>query len=267
MMKLVLMVGIAYWLFVTGCSEGFLIENGKPAIVHLRGGDRKVRYIPGADAATFKSLDNAKDARATYAIDAKRVYMGYWGNAMAIEMADPVTFKILTSTGTYTADKDRIYWFGVELEGADPATFRIIEQPYAIDANQAYAGITSFTVHSLENFEVLQTRDISSPITNRGNQTVIKDRDKICISGWSRDGIAYYWSGIELKGADYDSLAILNDCHAKDKKTVYFYGKPIRSADAESFVIVGPGSVRGRDKKYEYKLGKRVGRRKPLNGK
>ncbi len=256
---------LVVWLLFGG-GTGFQIENGKPAIVSDNAAyGRKSRPIPGADAATFKALENAKGARATYALDAKQVYIGYWHNAMSIDSADPATFSIFTPDGAYTKDKDRVYWFGVELEGADPATFRIIKSPYAIDANRAFAGITPFAVRSLENFEVLKIDGFDPPIINRHRNLVIKDRSEVSVFGWSRDGIAYYWGSTKLKGAAYDSLTILNTCHAKDKKTVYYRGKRIRGADAESFVIVGPGDVCGRDKNYEYKLGKRIGRVEPPN--
>jgi len=252
---------LGLWLVLGGCGKkGFRIESGKPAIVSFAGGGKTVRHIPRADAETFKALENAEDARAIYAIDAKRTYIGYWNHAMPIESADPTTFSIITPDGTYTKDKDRVYWYGVELQGADPATFQIIKEPYTVDANRAYAGVIPFVVHSLENFEVLQVRNIYSPIGNKGNRLVAKDRSKSHVSGWSRDGIAYYWGGIELKGADYESLAILNDLHAKDKGAVYFRGKPIRGADAETFITVSPGVISGRDRNHEYEKGKRVAR-------
>lgn len=256
-LKLSLFFGVIFLYLGVGCGTGFRVENGKPAIVSSAPLERVVRYIPGADAETFKALDNAEDARATYAIDAKRAYIGYWGHAMPIESADPATLSIITPDGAYTKDKDRVYWFGVEIEGADPASFRIVEAPYALDANRAYAGIFPFEVRSLENFQVLQTKNRNRPIENRGNSTVVRDREEILMSGWARDGISYYWGSSELKGADYDVLTILNDLHAKDDKTVYFRGKPISGADADSFVIVGSGSIRGRDKHSEYKRGKR----------
>jgi len=246
-------------------GKGFRVENGKPAIVSSAPFERVVRHIPGADTKTFKSLDNAKDAQATYAVDGKRVYIGYWNHAMPIDSADPTTFSIITTDGAYAKDKERVYWFGVELEGADPATFRILEEPYAVDGSRAYAGIIPFEVHSLGNFEVLQVNGVNRPIGNRGNRLVTENRDEAYVSGWSRDGIAYYWGGTELKGADYDSLTILNDRHAKDSKSVFYRGALINGADAESFVVIRPGSIRGHDRNFEYKLGKRIGRAKQPN--
>lgn len=253
---------IQYFSIMFG-HEGFRIIKGKPAIVHpFPVGD--VYPLRSADAATFKVLDSAEDARAIYAVDANRVYLGYRHQYMPIDLADPATFTILSEDGQYTADKDRVYWYGVELEGADPTSFRVLKAPYAVDANRVYVGISPLAVHSLENFEVLRVQGVTSPVTNTSPRGLLKEKDpsKAYVNGWSRDGIAYYWGGTELEDADYDSLAILNDLHAKDKHTVYFRGKPIRGADAESFVIVGPGSISGRDKNFEYDLGKRVGPRK-----
>ena len=263
LIKIFLVCLVVVWLVFSRCTEGFRVENGKPALVKLGVNGREINYIQGADPETFKSLDNAEDSRIIYAADAHRVYMGSSSFFyMLIDSADPGTFKILTSDGIYTADKDHVYWFGVELEEADPATFRVIENPYAVDVNRAYAGIVPFKVHSTQNFEVYEVGGYNRPTIKRNKVLIIEDRSKAYVSGWSRDGTAYYWGGNELKGADYDSLEILNGLHAKDFKTVYFKDEPISGADAESFNIVGTGSIRGQDNNFEYKEGQRVGRRK-----
>lgn len=248
-------------LLLNGCGKsGFQLDHGKPAIVAVNASEgRRVRYIPGADAASFKPLDNADDTEVAYASDVTRVYIAMYNyDAMPVESAHPATFTILTKDGAYTADKDRVYWFGVELAGADPTTFRVVKSPCAVDSQRAYIGITPLEVHSVENFEVLQVDSFESPIANRDQHLVVKDPNKAYVSSWSRDGVAYYWGATELEGADYDSLVLLNEFYAKDKATVYFKGKPIRRADADSFMVVGPGSISARDKGGEFESGQRV---------
>jgi len=112
---------------------------------------------------------------------------------------------------------------------------------------------------------VLSVGGVNRPIHVQNDELVVRGPEDTYVSGWSRDGTAYYWGSIKLQDADYNSLEILNDLHAKDDASVYFRGKEIRGADAETFVIVGPGSVRGRDKNSEYELGKRTGRLKNKN--
>ena len=46
------------------------------------------------------------------------------------------------------------------------------------------------------------------------------------------------------------------------KTLSFFRGRSILGADAEYFTTVGPGETKGRDKNFEYKLGKRVDRKK-----
>jgi hypothetical protein len=249
-------------LAVSGCGYGFRNEGGKPALVSWTGNGRTVRYVEGADADTFRALDNADNAEALYAADDKRVYIGKNNHSMPIESADPASFSILTPDGAYTADKQRVYWYGIELRGANPDTFRILKNPYGVDATRAYVGITPLEVHAVNDFEVLEVSGFNRPISVRSSRLVVEDPDEAHVSGWSRDGVSYYWGATELEGADYDSLVVLNECHAKDKRRVYYKGKPIPSADVETFVTVGPGDISGRDKNYEYEKGQAVGRAK-----
>lgn len=242
-------------------DRGFTVYRGEPAIISW-GGSKRISYVSGADPETFVALEGKEGAEAIYAADATRVYVGVNGSALPIEGSDPQTFTILRPDGTYAADTSRVYWYGIELPGAEPQSFRLLQPPYAVDSERAYVGVLPLEVHSIRSFEVLQVSGFNLPVISQHFQLVVKDKDKAYVSGWSRDGVAYYWGTTELKGADYDSLTILNGLYAKDKNKVYYKGKPISGADAESFVTVGPGDISGRDKNYEYEKGERVGRAK-----
>lgn len=246
-------------LLIGGCDKGFQMENGKPAIVGWAGG-RTVQYLDGADPNSFKVLEGKKDAKAIYAVDAERVYLGINSYAMKIDSADPSSFSILTADGAYAADEKRVFWFGVQVPGADPDSFEVLQEPYAKDSKRVYVGITPLEVHALKNFEVLKVHPFDRPISAETNRLVVKAPEDVYVSGWSRDGVAYYWAAKELEGVDYDSLVLLNDLYAKDKHQVYYEGKPIRGADAKTFEVVGPGSIAARDKDFIYEQGKAVKR-------
>jgi hypothetical protein len=246
-----------------GNAHGFMLEKGKPVLVTINAAvGRKATPIPGADAATFKALDHQKDAKVVYALDSQQAYIAYKNSAMIVDRADPASFSIHTSDGTYSMDKQRVYWYGVELPGADPGSFKIIQAPYAIDAKRAYAGTTPVEVESLEKFQVLDVHYATRPIIGGRNGLEVRERKETGISGWSRDGSHYFWGVIKLERADYNSVTILNETHAKDSSRVYFRGEPIQGADAASFETVSPGVISGRDEDYEYELGKRAGPRK-----
>ncbi|QDU57492.1 DKNYY domain-containing protein [Aeoliella mucimassa] len=248
---------------IAGCGKpGFQIENGKPVMVEMNAAvGRESTPIPGADPKTFKPLEYGKNVNAIYAIDANQAYIGYISRAMAIPLSDPATFKIITPNGDYAADENRVYWYGVEVPGADPASFRILKTPCAVDSQRAYIGLKPLEVHSLDHFEVLQIDFWNMPIGNANGRLMAKDLREHWVPAWSRDGVAYYWEATELEGADYESLKILNDVYAKDKATVYFQGKPVRGADAETFVV-GVG-MNGSDKNHEYNTGRRVPTKSP----
>jgi hypothetical protein len=254
----VLILCILVGFSTVGCSEGFQFEGGKPAIVAWVG-SRSIQYLDGADPKTFRVLDSAENAVATYAMDANHVYIGVNNRAMRIESADPKTFKVLTDNGAYSADDARVYWYGVELKGADPKSFLIIKEPYGVDKERVYVGTAPIKVSSLKDFEVLRVDGVNLPVNPQMNELVLQADKKSFISGWSRDGESYYWGAVKIDGADYDSLEILNDWHAKDRSRVYYKGEPIPGVDAASFVVTGEGVIRGQDKKYEYLKGKRIG--------
>lgn len=250
---------IVYWLTVARIEEGFQIVRGKPAIVGSAPLERTVRYIREAEAESFRALDSAEGAQAIYAVDAHSVFIGMNNHAMRIESADPSSFGIMTPDGDYASDKDRVFWYGREVTGANPQTFVILKVPYGIDGHAAFAGIERFEVKNLGGFEVISVDGYDRPIGVRSGRLSLKSREDSYVSGWCRDGEVYYWGCTYLEGADYNTLSILNSQYAKDHRTVFYRGKRVPGADAESFVTVGPGDVKGKDARNEYSLGKRVG--------
>ncbi len=241
-----------------GCdgSTGFLVVDGKPAFVSSAPLERIVRPIPGADANSFKALDSTKNSRALYAVDHKRVYIGYLGQSMPIEGADPATFEIRTPDGKYCSDAARVYWYGIEIMNADPKTFQVRKSPYAIDKNRAYCGLESLEVDSPENFEVLLGSKHYCPIQNRNHKLVPQEEENLQMAVWSRDNSTYFWGASKLAGIDYASFKVLNELYGKDKDKVYFRGNSIPEADAASFISIGV--IGGQDANWEYKHGRRV---------
>ena len=256
-----------FTFFCGGCGNGritqpgFQIVDGEPAFVSIDGGyGVRVKHIPGADAASFKALDSAKGARATYAVDANQAYVGYRGNYMPFGLEDPTTFAVLTKDGSYTSDHNRVYWFGVQLEGADPESFRILKAPYSADSERVYVGIVPMDVHSIDDFEVVKLVGYDPPVQGQSGHALRLEHVEAPVYGWSRDGTAYYWNTTEVVDADYDTLRVLNCLYAKDDSHVFFKGKKMRGADAATFEVAGPGEITGRDRKYKYNLGERTGR-------
>ena len=48
--------------------------------------------------------------------------------------ADGSSLKLLTDSGTFARDENHVFFFGVALEGADPATFQVLERHFGKDS-------------------------------------------------------------------------------------------------------------------------------------
>jgi len=252
---------------LSGCGDGFKVENGRVAYESWNESQGKVtNYGEDADPRTFQPLDHDKNARAIYARDARHVFMLIHTRPVTVEAADPASFTIFTIDGVYAKDNNRVYYWGVELKGADPSTFRVLQTPFSRDSKRAFVVTTEIPVHKIESFEVVHTPGVH--ILPWGNAPPVCSSDGIKGSsslrpepygatlGYSRDGISYYLGGKEIKGVDYKSFVVLNERYAKDKNFVYYLGDPIADADPASFQVVGPTVIRGCDKNHEYVDGK-----------
>jgi DKNYY family len=51
--------------------------------------------------------------------------------------ADAVTFRALE--GPYASDSRRVFWMGKTIDGADPATFRVLNAAFECSADQQHA--------------------------------------------------------------------------------------------------------------------------------
>lgn len=89
--------------------------------------------IIGADPSTFTVVWD--DITGNYSKDKNSVY--YFTSTLS---ADPNTFEIMGggTPGSYAKDIEGVYYFGKKIAGADPSTFRIIDDTYAEDINRKY---------------------------------------------------------------------------------------------------------------------------------
>jgi hypothetical protein len=84
--------------------------------------------IDKADPATFRVLGGA------YATDGQRAfYFDEWVPDVALESFHPME-------APYAGDAERVYWMGTTIDGADPATFRVLNASFecSADAEHAY---------------------------------------------------------------------------------------------------------------------------------
>lgn len=86
--------------------------------------------IAGADPATFRVMPES----ANYALDARRVYF----RGVPLEGANPATWRMIEDSN-YATDGALVFYMGTRVPGADAATFQVHPaQRRANDARQFY---------------------------------------------------------------------------------------------------------------------------------
>ena len=160
--------------------------------------------VPLADRKTFTSL-----GRGGYGMDYANVFF----RGVIVEGADPATFTKVPRQGAswqqscYFKDKHDVYYLGQVLKGADAETFRYEGVHYAVDKNNVYVGDVALDIDPNE-------------YTLRGDYIL-------------GSGKVYYGTNL-LVNVNPDSFILLEDGYATDGHKVIYYGK-LTNADALTF--------------------------------
>jgi DKNYY family len=223
-------------------GKAFEVEGADSASFHafdtLYARDKSHVYytgnpIPGADAATFELLnrpDFGKDKSHVYQrehpisddpahfalLDAdlsKDSGAVYWSDGHVLS-TDPARFVIISNNDhlLYTKDSRTVWVNGNPIEGADPATFQVLQGGYSRDDQQMFY----FTDHVVD-------ADMSSFRTLDGSYAV--------------DTKHAYWMGKTIIGADPATFRVLNanfECSA-DQTRAYYRQTVIANTDPNTF--------------------------------
>jgi hypothetical protein len=189
--------------------------------------------LRGADAASFQPLDRpgwAKDARHVYLRDtpisddpahfelfdgnlAKDRAAVYWSDGSVLS-DDPAHFAIVSNAEHYlfTKDGDTVHVNGRPIDGADPATFRVLGGAYSTDGPSGF-----YFSERIPDADVASLRPLEAP--------------------YADDGKRVYWMGKPIDGADPATFRVLNanfECSA-DSRRAYYRQAVIAGAEPESF--------------------------------
>ncbi|MGJ3231498.1 MAG: DKNYY domain-containing protein [Oceanicaulis sp.] len=113
------------------------------------------------------------------------------------------------------ADRDTVWLYGEPVPGADPASFRRLAPPYAIDARNAYSGRLRIEVCDLPSFRVvgegIDSFGIDDQCVFAGTFRVpVEDSASFELlgAGYAGDVIAVYWRQHRIEGADQDTFHV-----------------------------------------------------------
>lgn len=143
-----------------------------------------------------------------YARDDRHVYY----QDELLDGADGATFEVME---TFAKDKRRAYYYGRPLAGADMASWAILDSPYSRDQHAVFFGS-----------EIIPGAD---PLTFE--RLPLGDR-------WARDSKAVYYADKALPGVDVSTFAQLDYEYAKDAHQVFYGSERVIGADAKTFKVV-----------------------------
>ncbi|MFH1533577.1 MAG: DKNYY domain-containing protein [Nitrospirota bacterium] len=96
--------------------------------------DPSVNRIEEADPVTFEVLVEDSSSMYQYAIDKNHLYL----RDRIIENANANTFAVLENG--YSRDHKSVFWEEIQIVGADPESFKIIDFPFSKDENHVFNG-------------------------------------------------------------------------------------------------------------------------------
>ncbi|RYD84054.1 MAG: hypothetical protein EOP84_06595 [Verrucomicrobiaceae bacterium] len=182
-----------------------------------RGGENKissaVKILIMPDKSPFK-------------IEPDRVLAG----SRRVPGADPDSFKVLLAG--WAKDKAQVYCNAGIVTGADPQSFEALNVLFARDARAVYYVGRVMKGVDPRCFEVLDTGEYKSFWGNSVFQGYARDKQSV-----------FYFSYDDTKpsvvrGADPLTFEVLKSVYARDSKSAYYAGRPIKKADRDTFKVV-----------------------------
>jgi len=174
--------------------------------------------IEGSSPTTLKSLSNE------IYIDANKVYHWYRHHNVVdeIEGADAASFEIVD--GIFCKDKHHVYYSGGVIVGADPKSFKIIDYSYSEDNQAIYYGCDKLCDKPQLNFTLLDYHNALSD--------------------------SHFYAGDKIVPIDRPSFVAIDENYFKDKRQVIYNGDVVEHADPQSFEILNHFFTRDKERLY-----------------
>lgn len=216
-------------VFILSCAgyknDGKKITYSVSRSNHIAFGITKIE-VKNADLASFEEMDDSR-----YGKDSNNVFF----EGKQVSGADTKSFKVIGEA--HARDNKRGYYEGVAISGSEGKSFREIDRYFSADSREVYYLGKPLGVMEPDKFRYVFPDDeenISGGADDR----------------WTTDGHFYFKKEVKVPSEDYSDIVVFkNECIAKDKKWVYFYGKRLGAAesdrkkfgliDAASFEIAG----------------------------
>ncbi|GGB82902.1 hypothetical protein GCM10011325_08070 [Dyadobacter sediminis] len=208
--------------------------------------------IAGSDAESFTALSEhyARDKAHVYYCDTYRKGQEYYAvrhnRISVISDADALTFAYLESN--YAKDSRKVFYEGKSFPVRDAGSFRLLEYGFARDAFRGYYLQTEIAESDGKSFQNL-------------DHEYAKDARNIYFSKVQTHDVAKPLPvTIPVKLAETASFSVLEKGYARDNKSVFFEGNPIKGANPASFrmLVTETENADAKDQAAFYKNGRRL---------
>lgn len=220
-----------------------------------RRGYYRGREVPGSDGATFERLGEheARDRQAVYWLDTERKAQEYWAFAHVIvrriDGADPASYRLIAHG--HARDARRVYYEGQPFSVRDAATFEPVDRLLARDAQRGY----------FERREVPDSHGPSFDWVQSGDGHHARDREHVWSLYFDLDSPNGHGQATVrlLKGARPDQVRVPGQGYAVDGSRVWHHGRLLAGADGSTFELTGDGGeLDARDARHRYLRGRRL---------
>lgn len=223
----------------------------------------KLFELEGVDVASFKIINTQ------YGKDKAHVFY----REKMIEGASQKGFIVLRNSHKNSVAKDEKYAFfnGKIKENSDAKSFKIINEQYAVDKNQAYVYDDIIPTKHAHNFKLLKGfyatdgvdiyyGEHALNVCSTSNFRVLH-QGKFNMYPWSTDGCFYYIHSNKIPSTHYDDMVIYEDSEfSKDNNFVYDkkgkinYKNDVKlfDVDVASFSVDKYGNAHDKDGYYDY---------------
>ena len=203
------------------------------------------------DPETFSVLNS------TFAKDKNHVYylaFDEGGGPQILENADPVTFEVLLERGPYAKDFSRIFYFGLEVEEADPATFIVLNSNFAKDAKNVF--FFESCLEYMSCLKIFPGADVSTFTILTDD--LAKDKNHIYFFDPLEGGSESRGAVVVLETEDSSIFKSLGGNYLKNNDSVFYGIKKIPEADLATFTFARSGVSDAHDRNYFYARGQIV---------
>ena len=198
------------------------------------------------------TIGKAKFLGNQYVADEQKVYQLFSSGFKEIKEVNAQSFVVINEN--FSKDKERVFYRGIAIYKADPATFEPTKYNFAKDKNAVFVDYRMIENTDKDSFEIIDeiySKDKNKVYryTEKVEGANPKNFQIIGESEIGKDDSHLFWNGEILQEADYKTFKVISYNLAKDKNHLYWENK-IVNIDVKTFHDLGCNYVKDKNGIY-----------------